>query len=368
MCAGLDGAGQGRRPDGVNPEDRSIDQAFQLIEVGRQSDPSYDFNVEAWGFGAGAWAIDQDRLRSTLDGLRKGLEGLHPGHLPTREATLGIDRRKLYESVCLVVEHARAIDLDPSSHLKNVVSEFRPKEQAVRLRDLVHQLGLAWEDRVRGFLGQRKIEILRDLLNTRVPDFLSVLGRQDDENSHSSMQRYLFDPRCSPRLAPAALNSLVERLDQPEKWRNLIRHAIDRDCLGVRREYTIGREWSETDSLDRIDLVVVGPGFILAIENKIWAPEHDNQTPAYWNWLETLKLRHGALFVSPAGSTAACSEFHAVSYLELLGCLLEGPASVEIGDDERLMLASYAKTLAHHILRAELRAFEQSKGKKYERS
>jgi hypothetical protein len=45
-----------------------------------------------------------------------------------------------------------------------------------------------------------------------------------------------------------------------------------------------------------------------------------------------------------------------VSYMDLLGCLLEGPASgAALAAHEELVLASYLKTLAHHVLRTELR-------------
>jgi hypothetical protein len=49
--------------------------------------------------------------------------------------------------------------------------------------------------------------------------------------------------------------------------------------------------------------------------------------------------------------------------MDLLSCLLEAPASeAQLGDEEQVMLASYLKTLASHVLRTELRAIRTAGG------
>jgi hypothetical protein len=124
----------------------------------------------------------------------------------------------------------------------------------------------------------------------------------------------------------------------------------------VRREVTIGREWAEEESADRLDLLISGPRFVLAIENKLWAREHTRQTDSYWRWLSRLPILHGGLFLSPTGRAPLSPGFRPVSYLDLLACLLEGPATgATLGEAERIVLISYIRTLATRVLRIELR-------------
>jgi hypothetical protein len=103
-----------------------------------------------------------------------------------------------------------------------------------------------------------------------------------------------------------------------------MQRAIDTDSLSVHREYTIAYEWTDESRLDRIDIVISSPRFVLAVENKVWAREHGEQTRSYWDWLNRLTIRKAGLFLSPSGFPPASEAFKAVSYLELLSCFLEG--------------------------------------------
>jgi hypothetical protein len=143
---------------------------------------------------------------------------------------------------------------------------------------------------------------------------------------------------------------------QPDAWSARLRAAIQSECLSVRREVVFGREWADEDSRDRLDVLITGPDFVLVIENKLWSPEHSGQTASYWRWLARQPVLAGGLLLSPAGEPPLTPGFTAVSYMDLLGCLLDGPAAgAALAAQEELVLASYLKTLAHHVLRTELR-------------
>jgi hypothetical protein len=172
---------------------------------------------------------------------------------------------------------------------------------------------------------------------------------------NSAMLAWLLDPRKAPGVALPALSCLVNRLGEPNAWRQRFQESIATDSLCVRTEYTIAREWTDEERLDRIDIVVSGPRYVLAIENKIRAREHDAQTESYWEWLEPLPLLRGGLFLSPSGFPALSPGFCSVSYLELLSCLLEGPASSSLPPGDEMLLASYVKTLSRGPLQPELR-------------
>lgn len=121
----------------------------------------------------------------------------------------------------------------------------------------------------------------------------------------------------------------------------------------------IAREFGDGDDLARVDITVSGPGFILAIENKVWSREHSDQTQTYWDWMEPMNCLRGGLFLSPSGMAATCSEFKAISYLELVSCLIEGYSIAPISNSEEIVLASYLKTLGREIIQVEMRAIRE---------
>src|SRR5262249_17064409 len=137
------------------------------------------------------------------------------------------------------------------------------------LNGVVSDLQLALDRRLEGLLGAAKLAVVRRLLTHSVPDLLGLLGKGHDENLHSAILSWLLDPRKAPGVALPALSQLVNRLDEPDAWRRSLQECIAADSLCVRTEYTIGREWTGDQRLDRIDIVVSGPRCVLAIENKI---------------------------------------------------------------------------------------------------
>src|SRR4029453_15493377 len=98
-------------------------------------------------------------------------------------------------------------------------------------------------------------------------------------------------------------------------------------------------------STDRPDLVISGPGFLLCLENKVSAREHSGQTASYWRWLWKVTGLRGGLFLSPAGLAPASEGFRAVSYMDLLACLLEGAADHGVDSAEEAVPASFVKHL-----------------------
>jgi hypothetical protein len=189
---------------------------------------------------------------------------------------------------------------------------------------------------------------------------LRILGREDDENSHSDLIAWLLHPRRAPTVAPAALHGLVERLALPADWIAKIDRNVAKQLISVRREVVLGREFADSDDLCRIDIVISGPDFVLAIENKVWSREHGDQTQAYWGWLKPMRCLRGGIFLSPGGLTASCPDFKSVSYLEMISLLLDGPSDSDMTPGEEIVLASYLKTLARHILPIEMRAVREA--------
>ncbi len=300
---------------------------------------------------AAPWTVDLTRLRTTLDAIRHEFSREHVAVGP--EAVF-MDKTRVFESVSMVLDKLR--QLEGRGIVPGVVEEYRPYERGESLTRFLVDLQRGWERRVAVKLGDKKLGTLRRLMGRSVPDFLQLLGRERDENTNSSVLAWLLDPRYAPTLALPALCALAEFLDDTPAWSRHLTEAAVSCCLSVKREYTIAREWTAEDRIDRPDLVISGPGFVLCIENKVSAREHSAQTVGYWRWLSRVTGLRGGLFLSPAGLAPASEGFRAVSYMDLLGCLLEGAADRDVDSAEEAVLSSYVKTLAGYALRTELRA------------
>lgn len=312
-----------------------------------------------------------DRLSETLDALRRAL--------PTVALQAGgtvpflAERPRVLESLRAVLDRINKEELDNQRVLSGGVIEYRTADQAAALQEVLLQLQHGWERRIASKLGPQRVAALLRLLETDVPDFLDLLGCVNDENANSDVLAWLLSPRRAPGIAPATLHRLVtflkppEDLEHPEEWQEewhrRLRTAVHANCLSVRRELVFGREWSDESSEDRLDLMISGPAFILVIENKLWSPEHAKQTEGYSRWLSQQPGLTGGLFLSPTGAPPLSKGFQAVSYMDLLGCLLEGPATgVSLTRQEDIVLGSYLNTLARRVLRTELRTLRAGGG------
>jgi len=281
------------------------------------------------------------------------------------------DHKAIAESLRYILNRLDGVDLAATRALSGVVREFRSETHANQLRELFEQFDAALRKRVSDILGPARIAVVAQLLASPAPDILRILGREDHENSHSDLVAWLLNPHRAPVVALHALRKLTAGLAEPERWASAIADAVADDALSVRRELVIARELAGSDELDRVDIVISGPGFVLAIENKVWAREHSDQTGSYWSWLEGLTGLRGGLFLSPAGVAATSGQFVSISYLDLVVALVDGPSRAAITQGEEIVLASYLKTLARGIIPVDMRAIRdvaRSQGEKHERS
>lgn len=303
---------------------------------------------------------DPSALRALLDALRAALPSTDLAAPQVAPASIDHPRIVANLRAILVALGTRGTPTLPPASASSAALFARDRIAA--MRTFLQSFPSTWRRRVLTALGRQRATVLRTLLDTPVPDFLGITELSLHENANSAVLRWLLDPRTAPTIARPALLTLTRQLDDPPAWERELTKAIRSDALAVRREYTIAREWTAEHRLDRIDLVVSSPTLLLAIENKVWAREHDEQTRSYWQWLEQLPVLRAGIFLSPAGLPAASEAFRPMSYLDLLGCLLEGPTQGTPTPEEHFVLASYVKTLAAGILRAELRAIRNWEG------
>ena len=76
-------------------------------------------------------------------------------------------------------------------------------------------------------------------------------------------------------------------------------------------------------------------------------------------WIPIVSRGH---FLSPSGMPAASPQFRALSYLDLVACLLDAHAADNLTPQERQVMAGYLKTLQRRILRPEFNAILDMEG------
>jgi PD-(D/E)XK nuclease superfamily len=299
---------------------------------------------------------DTTSLRFLLDELRDSLSRTGSSALLVPSA--GFEDSPVLHSLRKIL---LAVERDPSPRglMGGGVATLFAGDRLASIRSCLDRLPGLLLDRVQRTLVPKKISVLQTLLRLPIPDFLGMCGLSMHENTHSSVLAWLLDPRTAPTIGPATLTALAARLENREILHSRIREAVKSGAIAVQRECPVAEEGIEDAHPGRVDLVVWGPNFVLAIENKVLAREHGEQTTDYWEWLEALHIEHAGIFLSPAGLPATSRNFKPVSYLELLSCLLEGPVRAKPEPAEELVLASYLKTLATGLLRAEFRAMHQ---------
>jgi hypothetical protein len=300
--------------------------------------------------------VDPSALRGLLDDVRATLQRRGAVDVGALSSVIFHDRARVADSVRLILDAAARTDVGSRAGVvSGMVREYHDPRQVTRLRGFFDALETAWSGRVRQRVGEQALDKIRNLLGKPAPDFLGLMRRGFDENANSDVLRWLLDPVRAPHIAPAALSALVGRFENAVQWREAIRRAISNGVLSVRRELIVGRDWDGDRQLDRLDLLISGPGFALAIENKVRASEGKCQTETYWQWLTQLRGLRGGIFLTPFGQPPACPHFVTTSYLDLLGVLVEQVDLEALSTDEEFVLASYLKTLLNHALRTESR-------------
>ena len=184
-----------------------------------------------------------DRLSVALDALRDALPSVAlqaGGAVPFLA-----ERTRVLESLHAVLDSINTQELDARRVLSGGVIEYRSPDQASALQEVLLALQHAWERRIASKLGPQRVAALLRLLETGVPDFLDLLGRVNDENANSDVLAWLLSPRHAPGIASATLHRLATFLNHAQEWQVELRMAIDANCLSVRRELVIGREWAE---------------------------------------------------------------------------------------------------------------------------
>ena len=196
-----------------------------------------------------------------------------------------------------------------------------------------------WREAMLEMRGQQNRLVSDGLWVTGPSDFLGIIGRARDENTHSHMLEWLLKPTGRHGLGCGLARRLVERCTGEPASGPV---AVRRVAFSVWRN---GRE---------ADLVVWGHNFTLIIENKVDAPEQPNQCEDLY---QNFKNENAPLFLflTPDGRkphTAATPDaqraFQALSWPEVRAMLEtaldESPPATGVADAVDVV-RNYLRTL-----------------------
>ncbi len=136
---------------------------------------------------------------------------------------------------------------------------------------------------------------------------LLLFASINDENTHSNILSWLFDPLASHSQKDLFFKAFLNYFD----------YKVSCDTL----EYKVIREFSGLESI--VDILIYGNHFIFFIENKTLSSEGEDQTNREYRDLLRLAESFGitndyyAIFLSPYGQTPQNENFKPISYQQL---------------------------------------------------
>ena len=188
-------------------------------------------------------------------------------------------------------------------------------------------------------------------------NLFELLGLASDEERHSRILGWLFDPAQNHGLGEAFLTKFLAATTAEAGKRGIAPAAAPTagwETTGVQLEWfhQVDGEWGY------LDILVVNrqERFLCAIENKIWSAEHSEQLTRYRKALEAAYpdySRH-LVFLSPRGTAPYSAEerkfWTPVSYTAVLKALDWTIGSETMPPDVSAFLRQYATTLRMHIV------------------
>ncbi len=167
-------------------------------------------------------------------------------------------------------------------------------------------------------------------------NIFDILGFSKKEIRHSFMLVWFMDPKGNHGLGDGFLRRSIERTTQ--------------DRLSDYNSFEAKRE------VNNIDLLAVSKKekYVFCIENKIKAPEHDDQLNRYKNDLEATypDYKKVLVFLSPTGKEPSDPEnWIVMGYREILEILEETVQEKELKPDADLLIRNYMDTIRRFVVK-----------------
>ncbi len=191
----------------------------------------------------------------------------------------------------------------------------------------------------------------------------NVLKIERNENRHSAFLCWLLDPQSDHALGVEPIKKLLAL------YTHVASKKTDLDALLLSGNYSIEvdecttekllRDISGTNEKDRVDIwirvwVIDNDGnryrIPLAVENKIYSGEGDEQTVRYHKAVEAFKTNEHTdfsveIFLTLDETAPSCSDFTNITYQQLLDYVIEPLTSYAMPNEAKSLVNAYINTL-----------------------
>lgn len=180
---------------------------------------------------------------------------------------------------------------------------------------------------------------LEDVCPAEGFNVFDVLKISRTEIRHSNILAWLLTPMETHGLGIAFLRGFLRNVIAESRDR----YSASRFLSNELRDVDVYREW------ENIDILVVSKAarFVLAIENKIDASEHDNQLSRYRQILcdKYPGYEQMLLFLSPSGVEPSDDNWQVATYASVVSVLEDCLNQMQLPQDRRIFLENYLSTL-----------------------
>jgi len=183
-------------------------------------------------------------------------------------------------------------------------------------------------------------------LESSRPNLFNILGAVHNELRHSNMLSWLLNPQESHGIGEAFIKRFVREIAQDDKSEisQIQTENLPFDKVEIRREW------------NRIDLLMIFPNHVIAIENKIWSKETGDQLKRYKKIVEEHfpAQSKSFVFLTPDGyiSDYASDTYINISYqvvVDALSRILEIKAG-DLTSRMSVLLEDYLQILNRNIM------------------
>lgn len=180
-------------------------------------------------------------------------------------------------------------------------------------------------------------------------NIFEALGAVKVEVRHSDFLAFLLSPNQNHGLGDAFVKRLLQRILASADPETIDITPIDLDLWDL-DEMIVLREWQNIDIL----LLDESNHFFVAIENKIYSSEHDDQLTRYRRILNQHYPRWPGIFIflTPDGLTPSDTSYIPVDYGLIASNIEEiiKARSSTLGPEVRILMEHYSQMLRRHIM------------------
>ncbi|WP_165056992.1 PD-(D/E)XK nuclease family protein [Adlercreutzia sp. ZJ176] len=176
-------------------------------------------------------------------------------------------------------------------------------------------------------------------------NLFDVLGIARAEIRHSNVLGWLLDPNDNHGLGDAVIRGFLTHIAAAGNDNVDIFDALLLDC----HDFTVRREWRSIDIL----AVSASERYVICIENKIGAGEHDDQLNRYRRIVESQypQCRRVFIYLSPNGADPSDPEHWCpMSYRDVLDIIETAKAKARLSPDVELLIDNYIETIRRGVV------------------